>query len=47
MKQQLDDVLQTGVSSGAAAGVVAAIVDRDGELYLGSAGERSVVQAPT
>ena len=42
MKQQLDDVLQTGVSSGRAAGVVAAIVDRDGELYLGSAGERSV-----
>jgi methyl acetate hydrolase len=42
MKQSLDAVLQAGVAAGGAAGVVAAVVDRDGGLYLGSAGERSI-----
>jgi len=42
MKQPLDAVLDAGVASGGAAGVVAVVVERDGELYLGSAGERSI-----
>ncbi len=40
MKQRLDTILQNGVERGAAPGVTAVVVDRDSELYLGSAGER-------
>lgn len=38
----LDAVLEVGVSSGAAPGIVAAVVDANGTTYLGSAGERSI-----
>ena len=42
MKQKLDDVLETGVQNGRVPGVVAAMVDKNGLTYLGSAGERTV-----
>ena len=41
MKEALDAVLEAGVAKGAAPGVVAAVVDKAGEIYLGSAGERA------
>lgn len=40
MKQALDAVLEAGVANGDAPGIVAAVVNREGEIYLGSAGER-------
>lgn len=42
MKQRLDDLLATGVKNGHVPGVVAAMVDKDGLTYIGSAGERTV-----
>ncbi len=42
MKQKLDDVLETGVKNGRVPGVVAAMVDKDGLTYIGSAGERTI-----
>lgn len=41
MQSELDAVLNEGVSGGGAPGVVATVVDKDGVLYSGSAGERS------
>jgi len=40
MNERLDTILRDGVERGAAPGVTAVVVDRDGELYLGGAGER-------
>ncbi|MEL6982835.1 MAG: serine hydrolase domain-containing protein [Actinomycetota bacterium] len=40
MNERLDTILQAGVERGAAPGVTAVVVDRDGQSYLGSAGER-------
>ncbi|MDA0370718.1 MAG: serine hydrolase [Actinomycetota bacterium] len=42
MKQKLDDVLATGVENGQVPGVVAAMVDKNGLTYIGSAGERTI-----
>ena len=42
MKQKLDDVLTAGVKNGQAPGVVAAMVDKNGLTYIGSAGERTI-----
>jgi len=42
MKQKLDDLLATGVKNGHVPGVVAALVDKDGLTYIGSAGERTI-----
>ena len=42
MKQRLDDLLATGVKNGHVPGVVAAMVDKDGLTYIGSAGERTI-----
>ncbi len=42
MSNAMDELLEAGVSSGAAPGVVAATVNREGMTYLGSAGERSI-----
>ena len=42
MKQKLDDVLETGVKNGRVPGVVAAMVDKNGLTYIGSAGERTI-----
>ena len=42
MKQRLDDLLAAGVKNGHVPGVVAAMVDKDGLTYLGSAGERTI-----
>ncbi len=42
MKQRLDDLLVAGVKNGHVPGVVAALVDKKGLTYLGSAGERTV-----
>jgi CubicO group peptidase (beta-lactamase class C family) len=42
MKQRLDDLLTAGVKNGHVPGVVAALVDKNGQTYLGSAGERTV-----
>jgi hypothetical protein len=42
MKQKLDDVLTAGVKNGHAPGVVAAMVDKNGLTYIGSAGERTI-----
>ena len=42
MKQRLDDLLTAGVKNGHVPGVVAAMVDKDGLTYLGSAGERTI-----
>lgn len=41
LKLEIEDVLQTGVSDGAVAGVTAAITDRNGLLYEGGFGERA------
>ena len=41
MKEALDAVLEAGVSAGKAPGIVAAVVDRTGQVYIGSAGERA------
>lgn len=42
MKQRLDDLITAGVKNGHVPGVVAAMVDKDGLTYLGSAGERTI-----
>ncbi len=42
MKQKLDDVLAAGVKNGHVPGVVAAMVDKNGLTYIGSAGERTI-----
>ena len=42
MKQKLDDVLAAGVKSGQVPGSVAAMVDKNGLTYIGSAGERTI-----
>ena len=42
MKQRLDDLLAAGVKNGNVPGVVAAMVDKDGLTYIGSAGERTI-----
>jgi methyl acetate hydrolase len=42
MKQRLDDLLAAGVMNGHVPGVVAALVDKNGVTYLGSAGERTI-----
>ncbi len=42
MNEQLDAILQAGVDRGAVPGVTAVVVDRSGERYLGSAGERQL-----
>jgi CubicO group peptidase (beta-lactamase class C family) len=42
MKQRLDDLLAAGVKNGHVPGVVAALVDRNGLTYIGSAGERTI-----
>ncbi len=42
MEDAIQAVLNAGVASGLVPGVVAIVVDRDGERYLGSAGERSL-----
>ena len=42
MKQRLDDLLAAGVKNGHVPGVVAALVDKDGLTYIGSAGERTI-----
>lgn len=41
MQTQLDSILARGVAAGQAPGVTAMVVDRDGTLYQGSAGERA------
>ena len=42
MKQKLDDLLAAGVKNGHVPGVVAAMVDKNGLTYIGSAGERTI-----
>ena len=42
MKQKLDDVLAVGVKNGQVPGSVAAMVDKNGMTYIGSAGERTI-----
>lgn len=42
MKQRLDDLLAAGVKNGHVPGVVAAMVDKNGLTYIGSAGERTI-----
>lgn len=42
MKQRLDDLLAAGVKNGHVPGVVAALADKNGLTYLGSAGERTI-----
>lgn len=42
IKQRLDDLLAAGVKNGHVPGVVAALVDKNGLTYLGSAGERTI-----
>ncbi len=42
MNERLDTVLQQGIERGAAPGVSAIVVDRDGEIYRGAAGERQL-----
>lgn len=41
MNDQLQDVLQTGVEAGAAPGAVVTVVDKNGVLWEGAAGERA------
>lgn len=41
MKSGLDDVLAAGIQAGAAPGAVAIVVNRDGVLWQGAAGERA------
>jgi len=45
MKSVLDDVLRSGVERGAAPGVTAVVVNRQGVLYEGAFGEREVAGA--
>ncbi len=45
MTARLDEILASGVAKGAAAGVVAVVVDRDGVLYEGAFGERGLGRA--
>jgi methyl acetate hydrolase len=40
MRDNLDAILEAGVARGAAPGVAAVVVDREGERYLGGSGER-------
>ena len=42
MNERLDTLLQQGIERGAAPGVSAIVVNRDGELYRGAAGERQL-----
>lgn len=42
MQTAIDSILEAGVARGAVPGVVATVVDADGVLYEGSAGERSI-----
>lgn len=42
MNHQLDDLLAEGVAGGAVPGVVVQVADRDGVVYEGAAGERSI-----
>lgn len=42
MKQRLDDLLAAGVKNGHVPGVVAAMVDKNGLTYIGSARERTI-----
>jgi len=42
MKQRLDDLLAAGVKNGHVPGVVAALADKNGLTYIGSAGERTI-----
>lgn len=42
MLGEIDDILQNAVESGDVAGVVAVVVDADGVLYEGAAGEREI-----
>lgn len=42
MREELDGLIRDGVAAGAAPGVVVVVVDRDGEVYAGAAGERHV-----
>ncbi len=45
MTGRLDEILASGVARGAAPGVVAVVVDRDGVLYEGAFGERGLGRA--
>ncbi len=45
MQVAIDSVLEAGVARGAVPGVVATVIDTDGVLYEGSAGERSIGSA--
>nr|AFM09717.1 Lpc53E1 [uncultured bacterium] len=42
MKSRLNDILEAGIASGAAPGAVAIVVNADGVLWEGAAGERAV-----
>ncbi len=42
LKTRIDDILQSAVATGAVPGVVAMVGDRDGTLYEGAAGERTL-----
>lgn len=42
MKAAIDSILEAGVARGAAPGAVVTVVDADGVLYEGAAGERSI-----
>lgn len=42
MKTKLDDILEAGTSAGGAPGAVAIVVNRDGILWEGAAGERAI-----
>jgi methyl acetate hydrolase len=42
MKQRLDDLLVAGAKNGHVPGIVAALVDKNGLTYIGSAGERTI-----
>ena len=42
MREELDRILESGVARGAAPGAVAVVVDRNGVIYEGAAGEREL-----
>ncbi|MFT7319879.1 MAG: methyl acetate hydrolase, partial [Congregibacter sp.] len=42
MKDQLDSILEAGIARGAAPGVTAIVVDREGVRYEGGFGERQL-----
>lgn len=42
LQQRIDDILQSAVADGAVPGVVAMVADRDGPIYEGAAGERTL-----